>query len=90
MLIITQGNATLVDEPVDTPVKAQRGRERERWGQREREKERTRVRERRYDWRFDGQLSYFWPCALFQRVAEMKKKFEDDRQREVSLVVRDS
>ena len=38
MLIITQGNATLVDEPVDTPVKAQRGRERERWGQRERER----------------------------------------------------
>ena len=63
--------------------------ERERWGQRERERERKeeQERERHYDWRFDGQLSYFWPCALFQRVAEMKKKFEDDRQREVSLLV---
>ena len=47
MLIITQGSATLADEadPVDMPVKAQRGRERERWGQRERERKNKRERE---------------------------------------------
>ena len=70
---------------VSVCVKSKREREREMGAEREREKKRE--RERRYDWRFDGQLSYFCPCALFQRVAEMKKKFEDDRQREVSLVV---